>query len=128
MQREGSDASDIFSATVAAAAWSLSALPLSAPEAGTLFRVAGILAGALTVFPALLLMFLEPKRGSADARLLLLGAVVLASIGLAHIGWAQPWQVAFGYLLPAALLIASAAALAVAGFSVQIAVKADRAS
>jgi hypothetical protein len=105
---ERSEQGDVLTAILAATAWSLAALPLLDPVPGkALFRVSGVLVGAVTIFPALLLMFLEPGRGLAGSRFLFgLGAALLASLGLAHAGAAEPWQVAFGYLLPAAGLVA----------------------
>ena len=98
---------ETFSTVLAGAAWSLTAVPLVNPIAGEmLFRVAAASIGAVTIFPALLLVYLESDRGVAASRFLLgAGTAVLASLGLAYTGTVEPWQVAFGYLLPAAALL-----------------------
>ena len=65
--------------------------------------------GPLTTFPALLLSFLEHRaQRTAQAVLLLAGGTAMASVGLSYIGWAEPWQIAFGYLMPAGLTAAAA--------------------
>ncbi len=65
--------------------------------------------GLLTTFPALLLSFLEHRaQRTAQAVLLLAGGTAMASVGLSYIGWAEPWQIAFGYLMPAGLTVAAA--------------------
>ncbi len=105
---ERTERDDILAAILAAVACSLGALPLLNPVPGELlFRVAGVIVGAVTIFPALQLMFVEPVRSRAGSRFIFgIGAAVLASLGLAHTGVAEPWQVAFGYLLPSAGLLA----------------------
>jgi hypothetical protein len=89
-------------------AWSLCSLAL-AGDAGRLFRVGGVVIGLLTTFPALLLSFLEPRTlRTAQAVLLLAGGIAMASVDLSYIGWAEPWRVAFGYLMPAGLTATAA--------------------
>lgn len=96
-------------AILGALAWSLSGLGLAGGP-GRLFRLGGVIVGLLTVLPALLHLYLEaPRKGSLAAVLLITGAVAFGSLGLAHIGWAEPWQIAFGYLTPSGLMMMGAA-------------------
>ncbi|SRR6266566_2543214 len=108
MHENRNERSDILATILAATAWSLGALPLLDPRPGhMLFRVAGTTVGAVTVFPALLLMYLEPVRRRAVSRFLFgLGAALFGSLGLSYAASAEPWQVAFGYLLPCTGLLA----------------------
>ena len=102
---------DIHATLLAAFGWSLSAVSLVDPRPGGIFfRVAGVVVGMVTVFPALLMTFLDQNEGTVRVCVLLtLGAVLLASLGMAHAGSAEPWQIAFGYLVPSASLAAAVA-------------------
>ena len=107
-ERMETDGAQVPAAMLGAIAWSLCSLAL-AGESGWLFRVGGVVIGLLTTFPALLLGFLEPRaQRTAQAVLLLAGGTAMASLGLSYIGWAEPWQIAFGYLMPAGLTAAAA--------------------
>jgi heme A synthase len=101
-------------AILAAAAWSLSSCALfdfGAPDG--VFRLAPVIVGILTTLPAMLLVFLEPgRRQAAERSLLLFGAVVLGSLGISYVGSAEPWRVAFAYLVPSALMTSAAVLLA----------------
>jgi hypothetical protein len=77
------------------------------------------------------MLFLEPgRRGSTERSLLLLGAVVLASLGISYVGTAAPWRVAFAYLVPSAFMTSASVLLALPSASrrLQVALRALTAS
>jgi peptidoglycan/LPS O-acetylase OafA/YrhL len=107
---------------LAVAAWSLSTCALfNLPGPDAVFRLTPVIVGTLTTLPALLLLLLEPeRRQAADRSLLLLGAVVLASLGISYVGSAEPWRVAFAYLVPSAFMMTASLLLALPSASRRI--------
>ena len=102
------DRAHVQAAILGAVAWALSSLALAA-QSGHLFRLGGVVIGLFTTLPAMLFSFLEPQATAGPrARLFLAGSAAMASVGLSYIGWAEPWQVAFGYLMPAGFMVAAA--------------------
>ena len=99
---------------LAAVAWSLSTCALfESPGVDRVFRLAPVIAGILTALPAMLLTFLEPYRQrSAKHSLVLLGAVVLGALGISYVGSAEPWRLAFAYLVPSAMMAAGSLSIA----------------